>query len=217
MVQEVYQNYLPLMELRFGRACIRTTIEHPFWVEGRGWLPANLLMEGDRLRSHDGETIVLTGINYNLEPEPVYNLQIDGYHTYFVGSGSWGFSVWAHNSNPACVPDGHYLEWDLKGPRGGKLGNGEEFSGVDFAIPKGKKLTFPEQAWFGHTEGKVISDLWEAGKLRPGRTLNMEGILPPCSNCKNILQWASENFKMTINYMDGEGKVWTWVSGVLYH
>jgi hypothetical protein len=28
----------------------------------------------------------------------VYNLSVGEYHTYFVGSSAWGFSVWAHNA-----------------------------------------------------------------------------------------------------------------------
>ena len=34
----------------------------------------------------------------------VYNLRVADWHTYFVGCGEWGFSVWAHNLNP-CVLD----------------------------------------------------------------------------------------------------------------
>lgn len=30
--------------------------------------------------------------------ETVYNWRITDYHTYFVGSEEWGFSVWAHNA-----------------------------------------------------------------------------------------------------------------------
>jgi hypothetical protein len=29
--------------------------------------------------------------------ERVYNLRVADYHTYFIGSQNWGFSVWAHN------------------------------------------------------------------------------------------------------------------------
>ena len=29
--------------------------------------------------------------------EPVYNLRVAEYHTYFVGADGWGFAVWAHN------------------------------------------------------------------------------------------------------------------------
>jgi hypothetical protein len=37
---------------------------------------------------------------------PVYNLRIAEYHTYFVGSAEWGFSVWTHNMcAKAAVPN----------------------------------------------------------------------------------------------------------------
>ena len=29
----------------------------------------------------------------------VYNVEVEEYHTYFVGSTVWGFAVWAHNDN----------------------------------------------------------------------------------------------------------------------
>jgi hypothetical protein len=29
--------------------------------------------------------------------ETVYNLEVEGDHTYFVGSDEWGFAVWVHN------------------------------------------------------------------------------------------------------------------------
>lgn len=29
--------------------------------------------------------------------EPVYNLRVADWHTYFVGDESWGWNVWAHN------------------------------------------------------------------------------------------------------------------------
>jgi len=39
----------------------------------------------------------------------VYNLEIEGDHTYFVGCVEWGFSVWAHNSY-----DGKAVNADLE-------------------------------------------------------------------------------------------------------
>jgi hypothetical protein len=101
-IEAAFQNYMPLMELRFGKASIKTTIEHPFWVVGRGWTHANLLVEGDRLRSDDGSTVVLTGTERNLGAEIVYNVTITDYHTYFVGNTAWGFSVWSHNAGSWC-------------------------------------------------------------------------------------------------------------------
>jgi hypothetical protein len=36
--------------------------------------------------------------------EPVYNLRVADYRTYFVGAAEWGFAVWVHN---ACIPEFH--------------------------------------------------------------------------------------------------------------
>lgn len=48
---------------------------------------------------------MLTGVEFSLGAERVYNMRIAEYHTYFVGSGDWGFSVWTHN-NDAIDPCG---------------------------------------------------------------------------------------------------------------
>jgi intein/homing endonuclease len=76
---------------------IRTTHEHPFYVEGRGWLQAAALSPGDLLQSHDGQRLPVESLVEANQNVPVYNLRIAEYHTYFVGSAEWGFSVWTHN------------------------------------------------------------------------------------------------------------------------
>src|SRR5207249_2245556 len=96
-VQEVFTNHLPLLELQVSGRVIRTTAEHPFFVRGRGWTAAGELMAGDRLRSHDERLVVVEKVVHLREEAPVYNLRIADYHTYFVGSRDWRFSVWAHN------------------------------------------------------------------------------------------------------------------------
>jgi intein/homing endonuclease len=82
---------------------IRTTHEHPFYVEGRGWLQAAALSPGDLLQSHDGQRLPVESLVEANQDVPVYNLRIADYHTYFVGSAEWGFSVWTHNM---CVNAG---------------------------------------------------------------------------------------------------------------
>jgi RHS repeat-associated protein len=96
-VLRVFENVAPLIELAVGGQVIRTTSEHPFWVEGRGWTATRELMEGDRLRGHHGSLVALTGTAMLTESAPVYNLEVADYHTYFVGTRRWAFSVWAHN------------------------------------------------------------------------------------------------------------------------
>ena len=62
LVEEVFRRFAPLLDLRIGDRVIRTTAEHPFWVGGRVWMLAGSLMEGGRLRSHDGRWVVLGGV-----------------------------------------------------------------------------------------------------------------------------------------------------------
>lgn len=97
-VEEVFTAEAELLELRVDGRRIRTTDEHPFFVQGKGWTSAKDLLAGDVLRSHDGQGVTVEGVRPLREIVPVYNLRISEYHTYFVGSRGWGFSVWAHNT-----------------------------------------------------------------------------------------------------------------------
>jgi hypothetical protein len=97
-VEEVFQRVSPLIELRVGGRSIKTTVEHPFYVDGRGWTKGGALSAGDLLRCHDGRTTPVETIVPTDEIATVYNLRITEYHTYFVGAEAWGFSVWAHNT-----------------------------------------------------------------------------------------------------------------------
>ena len=86
----------------YMRYVIRTTAEHPFYVDGRGWVTCNELRLGDRLLTEDGTTQVVNDLLDSGEWETVYNLRIADFHTYFVGGEDWGFGVWAHNK---CGPE----------------------------------------------------------------------------------------------------------------
>ncbi|MCA8989101.1 MAG: hypothetical protein KDA78_15755, partial [Planctomycetaceae bacterium] len=67
------------------------------------------------------------------------------------------------------------------------IDEGDEISGVDFSLESGQRLSFPDQSWYGHTKGKIIDKLMEMGKLKPGRLLEIDEALPPCSGCTNIM------------------------------
>ena len=103
-VEEVFKNRHVVLNLHVGGRVIRTTASHPFYVRGRGWRPAGELEPGHLLRSHDGLWTAVEGVFDNREESIVYNLRVSEYHTYFVGSGVWGFSVWAHNVGCGEVP-----------------------------------------------------------------------------------------------------------------
>jgi hypothetical protein len=63
----------------------------------QGWRCADELQPGDLLRSHDGKWTPVDAVTDAGEVTTVYNVRIAEYHTYFVGSREWGWSVWAHN------------------------------------------------------------------------------------------------------------------------
>lgn len=72
----------------------RVTEEHPFWVQGRGWIPVRDLNTGDVLATVDGDVLVLQAIPV-ASPIEVFNLSVSKTGTYFVGRTG----LWAHNAN----------------------------------------------------------------------------------------------------------------------
>jgi hypothetical protein len=98
-VEEIFVRTSNVLNLHVGCQVIRTTAEHPFYVLGKGWIPAGLLEPGDPLRSHDGRWLGVEAVTDSGEVTTVYNCRVAEYHTYFVGATAWGFTVWAHNAD----------------------------------------------------------------------------------------------------------------------
>jgi RHS repeat-associated protein len=100
VVEAVFRHFARLLTVRASGREVGTTAEHPFWVRGKGWVPARELAPGDVLVGHDNRTVAVEGVVEADEWTEVYNLRVADWHTYFVGCDEWGFSVWAHN---ACL------------------------------------------------------------------------------------------------------------------
>jgi hypothetical protein len=65
---------------------VGVTPRHPFWsVDRNGWVPAGDLRVGERLRAGDGSTPRVESFAPRPEPEPVYNIEVEGKHCYRVG------------------------------------------------------------------------------------------------------------------------------------
>jgi hypothetical protein len=105
VVEEVFSRTGRVLALHVGGQVIKTTAEHPFWVQGKGWLAGGALQAGDLLSSADGQWVAVEALRDTAEYATVYNLRVGEYHTYFVGSGEWRFSVWAHNACVYQAPD----------------------------------------------------------------------------------------------------------------
>jgi hypothetical protein len=104
-VEEVFVRVAPVIGLGLGGRTIRTTKEHPFYVQDRGWTAAGELGVGDLLWTEAKTWLRLDAVEDKGEVETVYNFRVADYHTYFVGSEEWGWSVWAHNAASANMAE----------------------------------------------------------------------------------------------------------------
>ena len=81
---------------------LKTTDEHPFWVDGTGWVDAGKLLKGQHVRQTDGKRAFVVATRREEHPNgvPVFNLKIEGWHTYFVAAqGSRATPVFVHNAD----------------------------------------------------------------------------------------------------------------------
>ena len=79
------------------------SIYHRFWRVGRGWAMARNLATGDTLRTLGGPSKVESVTAGRVEP--VYNLDVDRDHTFFVGRGN----ALVHDNT---LPDAHAAPFD---------------------------------------------------------------------------------------------------------
>ncbi|MDX1933129.1 MAG: polymorphic toxin-type HINT domain-containing protein [Capsulimonadales bacterium] len=76
---------------------IKGTPEHPFFVEGGGMVAMGQLGIGTKVLVRAGPALVVKSITRESHPEgvAVYNFEVEGDHTYFVGKANGG--IWVHN------------------------------------------------------------------------------------------------------------------------
>jgi hypothetical protein len=98
-----------------GTGSLVATDEHPFWVDSENkWVHAEDLKPGYTFTTADGRPATVTGTRSFSKVQLVYNLTVDGIHTYFIGAGA--ANVLTHNSAPNCPTEGPiYSERDSQG------------------------------------------------------------------------------------------------------
>jgi hypothetical protein len=70
------------------------TPNHPFYVDEEGWVPASGLNFTCPLEAHDFGNLAVGGVESIAEKARVYNLEVEEFHTYYVGR----LGVWVHNA-----------------------------------------------------------------------------------------------------------------------
>ncbi|MDV7645040.1 polymorphic toxin-type HINT domain-containing protein, partial [Acinetobacter baumannii] len=74
---------------------IEVSDDHPFWVVDKKWVDSIELKEGDQLLDANNQVHKVVSITETDRVETTYNLEIEGYHTYFAGDAN----IWVHNSD----------------------------------------------------------------------------------------------------------------------
>lgn len=100
LVEAVFQRSVhKLINLTMKGKRIQSTIEHPFWIEGKGYVEAEELEIGDKIVCFAEENIRIEEVEkieifLSEDSIVVYNLRIAEWHTYFVGE----LGIWVHNA-----------------------------------------------------------------------------------------------------------------------
>ena len=141
---------------------IGSTANHPFWSEDRqDFVQAGSLNPGEHLRLADGRTTTLERTEPIAEQLPVYNLEVDGEHVYFVGESG----VLVHNA-------GTTYSWQENLRR---MGLGTSSTGIKTNRVYTIYLDGKEVWKFGVTDAagtRLAQSLREAAAKNPGRKIS---------------------------------------------
>ena len=121
---------------------ITATLEHPFWVEGIGWIDAGDLEAGDVLLSADGRRLVVQAAVRSAGPAMVYNFTVDALHTYTVTE----LRVVVHNQDCNFIEkalDAGLPQRNGKGSTSGYLFNSSNNMVLDDLIVSGNTVSLP--------------------------------------------------------------------------
>lgn len=115
-----------------SKGVINTTEEHPFWVQGKGWVQATNLEAQEPIATIDGDVVIYANEYVNKKIR-VYNFTVGDSHSYFAGE----MGAWVHNA-VACEPwkvnpYGTNLPKDIRD--GGKVGQWQGTRGNSSFVP----------------------------------------------------------------------------------
>lgn len=158
-----------LIKLTIGSTVIETTAEHPFWVEGEGWVNAGDLKTGDFLRLKSGKIVALDQLEViKLEtPITVYNFTVEDNHDYYVSE----IGVLVHNK-AAVNPKSKLL--------------------VEGAGKTGGEIVFKQMKSYEQARNKafdIIGDLGKDSKAYIGRLGSGEGKVVGRQSADGKVRW----------------------------
>jgi hypothetical protein len=90
---------LLLLDERGRTEELYSTHGHPFWTAAGGWVRADQLVPGDLLSDAGDGVIFVLEVEPREERASVYNFEVAGTHSYFVGE----LEVWVHNLGGSLI------------------------------------------------------------------------------------------------------------------
>lgn len=122
---------LPLGEQLPAGHYVEATPRHPFYcVNSHSWVAAGELRSGDLLMTFTGDTLPVQEVVRSVRTSaPVYNLTVEGAHTYFVGVGD-GEAVLVHNTCAYRKGDALYEIGTYRELKAARQGN-SAYKGLD--------------------------------------------------------------------------------------
>ena len=93
VVETYVREVTTLVHLTVNGDEIITTVDHPFYVKGKGFVNAGELWVGTQLLDVNNNILVVENTRLELVKNPVkvYNFQVEDYHTYHVGENEVWF------------------------------------------------------------------------------------------------------------------------------
>jgi RHS repeat-associated protein len=119
---------------------IHTTNGHPFWDGStHAWVRAGALIPGHTLITATDQHVSVFSTQHVPSPaEDMYNLTVDGLHTYYVLAGST--PVLVHNTNGSCGVDPYQVGTYSELKRASKPGDGLDLHHVPQGKPAGQAI-----------------------------------------------------------------------------
>jgi hypothetical protein len=104
----------PVVEhLRLTTGSIDTTPNHRFYTLDRGWVEAGSLVPGDRIKTESGIDALVVSFTLEATPTTMWDLTVDGAHTFYVGSGA----ALVHNCGENLIGPKPNKPWQAQGQR----------------------------------------------------------------------------------------------------
>ncbi|MCG8424204.1 MAG: hypothetical protein MJE77_40445, partial [Proteobacteria bacterium] len=158
-----------LLQANDDKQTLVVTPEHP--LQGvDGWAPVGELDIGERVSANDGWANIISMASLE-EQQTVYNFEVEGTHTYFVGTAG----VWARNTcaaggaRPRYVPRGSDGK-PLSLPRGpnGELAPSSPHPHTQLGWREGRRGGYPQTREFG-ADGKPVKQVDWTDHGRPAQ------------------------------------------------